>query len=79
MVSNRFLLPVQAFPLWNSFVALIGESEEVELAHIGKEGHQPLYLFSLHGNEYISLCTQSKGSMGESLSMALVLQFSLQL
>lgn len=30
-------------------------------SRIEKEEHRPLYLFSLHGNEGISLCTQSKG------------------
>lgn len=79
MVNNRFFLPVEEFPLWNSLVPLIGGSGEVKLSCIGKEEHQPFYLFSLHGNDCVSLCTQSKGSTGESLSVAFELQFSLQL
>lgn len=60
MVNNRFFLPVQEFPLWNCSVALIGESGEVKLSRIRRKGHQLLCLYSLHGSEYIVLCTQSK-------------------
>ncbi len=70
MVNNRFFLPVEEFPLWNSLVALIGGSGEVKLSCIGKEEHQPFYLFSLHGNDCVSLCTQSKESTSESLSVS---------
>lgn len=60
MVNNRFFLPEQEFPLWNCLVALIGETGEVKLSRIRREGHRLLCLFSLHGSEYIALCAQSK-------------------